>query len=56
MYFIRILNIAKANNMLTIENNIFDFTVPLAEWSACLTTNHEVASSIPGTSTILKVD
>ena len=26
------------------------------EWSGCLTTNHEVAVSIPDTSTILKVD
>ena len=31
-------------------------TASLAEWTACLTTDHEVASSIPSTSTILKVD
>ena len=31
-------------------------TAQLAEWSACLTANHEVADSIPGISTIFKVD
>ena len=31
-------------------------TGSLAECSGCLTTSHEVAGSIPGTSTILNVD
>ena len=31
------------------------FTIILAEWSAFLTTNQEVAGSIPVTSTILKM-
>ena len=31
-------------------------TASFVEWSACLTTNQEVASSIPGTSTSLKVE
>ena len=31
-------------------------TASLAQWSACLTTNQEVAGLIPGTSTILKID
>ena len=32
------------------------WTASLAQWSACLTINHEVAGLIPGTSTILNVD
>ena len=31
-------------------------TASLVEWSACLTTDHEVAGSIPGTSTNFNVD
>ena len=30
-------------------------TASLTKWSACLTTNHEILGSIPGTSTNLTV-
>ena len=34
----------------------YELTASLAEWSACLTTNQDVSDSIPGISTILKMD
>ena len=35
---------------------LFHIFISFAELSACLTTNHEVAYSIPSTSTVLKLD
>ena len=40
--------------LMEYTNTQFSLYVPLAEWSACLTTNQEVAGSIPANFIILK--
>ena len=42
------------NNYFRLDNNL-QLTTSLTEWSTCLTSNHDIAGSIPGTSAILKV-
>ena len=52
-HFIIDLNNDNVNNN---NNNNNNYTNSLIKWSACLTTNHEIADSIPGTYILLKVD
>ena len=54
MHFLDFIPIKTSDHAFIIINIIIIMTASLVQWLACLTTDHEVAGSIPGTSTNFK--